>query len=109
MFARIQDDVRKRVPGLARRPHDALVEPFQEHGPPPSEDPPHGPGNARTDRLHPAPERPGILRLHEQMDVIPLHGVRDEPEPVPHPRLAQRALELTHEPEGTEQIGRAHV
>jgi hypothetical protein len=35
--------------------------------------------------------------------VIPLHGVRDEPQPRPHPRLAQRALELTHEPDGTER------
>ena len=103
MFARIQDDVCKRVPGLARRPHDALVEALQEYGPPSSQDPPDGSRNTRADRLHPAGERSGILGLYEKMDVIPLHGVRDEPQPRPHPRLAQRALELTHEPDGTER------
>ena len=79
------------------------MEALQEHGPPPSKDPPHGPRNARADRLHPAPERPGILRLHEEMDVIPLHRVRDEPEAIPHARLAQRALEFPHEPHGAER------
>ena len=89
MLARIQHDVRQRVPDLARRPYDPLMEALHEDGPPPSKDAADGPRNASADRLHPAPERPGILRLHEEMDVIPLHGVRDEPEPGPHPRLAQ--------------------
>ena len=103
MLSRIQQDVRQRMPDLARRPHDPLVEALQDHGPPSSEDPPDGPRNARADRLHPTPERARILRLYQEMDVIPLHGVRDEPEPVPHPRLAQRALELAHEPHGAER------
>jgi len=103
MLSRIQQDVRQRMPDLARRPHDPLVEALQDHGPPSSDDPPDGPRNARADRLHPTPERARILRLYQEMDVIPLHGVRDEPEPVPHPRLAQRALELAHEPHGAER------
>jgi hypothetical protein len=46
--------------------------------------------------LHPAGERPGVLRLHEHVDVRPLQADVHDPEPLAHRRgdrgLAQRLV-----------------
>ena len=88
----VQQHVAQRVPHLGRRPEHVEVVAVAEHRPAPLQRPVHGAREARGDRLHPSPERLRPVRLHEQMDVIVLDRVVDEPERPPVARLPERAL-----------------
>ena len=54
------------------------------------------PGEPRPDRLHAAPERFVILRLDDQMSVIPLQRVLRQAKPGPLAPRTERLLDLPH-------------
>jgi hypothetical protein len=70
----------------------------------------HGEGEARRERLHPAPERGGAVRFDDQVRVIVLDRVVDEPEVLARAGAAKRRLDLAHDRRQTERRqARAHL
>jgi hypothetical protein len=94
MAAGIEPHVGERVPHLPRAGEDPNVIPVGEHSARSPERPVHGPGEARGERLHPAPEGVAVLRLDDQVRVIGLDRVVDEPEVVPLVAAPEGGLEL---------------
>src|SRR5215831_16519643 len=101
--SRVEQHVGERVPHLARRAQHVEMEAVREHRSAPAEDPVHGSRDARTDGLHSAGEIACARRLDDQMHVIVLDRVMDEPEAPAVARRSEAALELAYEPHGTER------
>ena len=55
----------------------------------------HGSGESRPDRLHSAPERTLVACFDDQVSMIALERVMDEPEALPITRRGECALDLT--------------
>ena len=80
MLSRVEENVHKRhahLPGCAER---AVVIAAVENRPSPTEDPIHGPSEARGQTLHPIRQGCDALRFDEEVDVIVLERVVDDPE-----------------------------
>jgi len=97
MMARVQEDVRKRVPHLARASEQVEMEAFGEHGPAPAGRSVQGPRDSGAERFHPAAECVGVGRLDEQVRVRGLEGVVDETKVFTGPRCGEAPLERAHE------------
>ena len=97
MPARIEQHVGERVPHLLRRLQHAQVIALEEHRPGAPERPVHRAREPRRKRHHPAPERLPIVGLDDQMRVIVLDRVVDEPEVAALAGLAERRLHLAHD------------
>ena len=94
MPSRVEQHVRDRVPHLPRGLEHAVVIPIREHLPGAPERAVHREREERRDRLHPAPERLHALRLDDQVRVIVLDRVVDEPHLLPHAAAPKRGLDL---------------
>ena len=95
--SRIQQDIRQRVPHLARRPQHVKMKTIGEHRPAALEDPIHGSRNARGNRFHAAGQVALARSLRNQVHVVVLDRVVREPEAPAVARRSEAALELTHE------------
>jgi hypothetical protein len=98
--AGVEEYVRNRIPGLARRPQHADVTAVGEDLPGSPENPIHGPREARHDGLEPTGEIRRTRRFDQQMHVVDLHRVVDHPEAPAFPHFAPASLELGEEPSG---------
>jgi hypothetical protein len=79
VLSRVENDIRERRSYLPRRAERAVVVSPVEHRSPPTEDPIHRPSEARSQALHPIRQGRGALRFDEQVDVIVLERVLDDP------------------------------
>jgi hypothetical protein len=61
------------------------------------EDPVHRPRETRRDRLHPARKIPRAADFDDQVYVIALYGVMNEPEPLALAGFAPGPLQLIHQ------------
>ena len=98
----IQQDIPEGIPHLGRRPQHHVVIPVQQHRPLPPEHPVHRPSQPGPQGLHPPPQGLRIPRLHDQVDVVRLEGVVDEPEVPPLTGPGEGPLDLpdqSHRPE----------
>jgi hypothetical protein len=102
VLADVEEDVRKRIAYVARRSQRAHVVAAEEHRAGASEDPIHAARNARGDRLHRRAERLLAARLEDQVEVVALHGVMDEPRLALLACVAERAAKRSHEPARSE-------
>src|SRR5262245_10162609 len=97
MTSRVQQDVCKRVPDLARRAKDPHVEALGEDAPPPSERPVRRPRDACADGHHAAAEGVGIARLDDEMRVRVLQRVVGEAKVSARADGSEALLEPVHE------------
>jgi len=97
MLAGVAQHVGDGVPRLARGAEHVAVIAVCEHAPGSPERAMNGPREPRADRLHPACEVSGGLRLDDQVDVIVLHGVVRDAKAPAVAGLTQRPLEASHE------------
>ena len=104
MPARIEQHVGERIPHLLRRLQQAQVISLEEHRPGAPQRPVHRAREPRRKRHHPAPERIAIVGLDDQVRVIVLDRVVDEPEirrarrpsgTTPRPRARRARCEAT--------------
>jgi hypothetical protein len=93
----IHQHVGERVPHLARAGEDALVVALGEHSAGAPERAVHGEREARAERLHRAPERGAIARLDDQVHVVALDRVVDEPEARPLLRSPKGGFDCPHD------------
>ena len=73
------------------------VEPRRQHPPGALAHPVHAPREPRPEALHAVGEARLVVRLHQEVGVVVLHGVVRDPEPGPRRRTAQRLPERPHE------------
>ena len=93
----VEEDIRQRVPHLARRAQDAEVIPVAEDAAALAEHAIRGTCQARGDRFHSAGEVARACRFRDQVHVIRLDRVVDQPETSSVARRSEAAFELTHE------------
>ena len=98
MPARVEQNVGESVSHLARSPQGAHVIAIREHRTRATKHAIDGSGEPRSDRLHPAPEGALVVCLHDQMSVIPLERIVDEPEPLAITRGGERTFDLANHP-----------
>ncbi len=93
----IEQHVADRIPYLAGRLQDPQVVAIRHQPTSPPERSPHRPDHPPAQALHPTTERVLILRLDDEVRVVPQERVVHQPKlpPVAPPR--QRLLELPHE------------
>ncbi len=94
----VQEDVRERVPNLARRAQRAHVVAIREDRTAANKHSVHGSGEPRTDRLHPTTQVLCARRLRNQMHVVHLDRVVDETEPTALAGSSEARLHFAHEP-----------
>jgi len=97
MMAGVQQDVRERVPHLARAAQHVQVEALGEHWPAPMKRPVQGACDPGSNRFHPAAERTRVAGLDEQMCVRMLEREVDEPAVAAVARRREAPLEGAHE------------
>jgi hypothetical protein len=106
MPARVEQHVGNRVPDLARRPQHVDVATVGEDLPGAPEHPIHGPREASDHGLEPAGQVPRAGCLDQQVHVVALHRVVDDPEARALAHLAPAPLELGEQPARSQ---RGHV
>ena len=80
--------------GVSKHPHVVAI---RQQPPMPPERPPHRPDHPPAERLHPPTERMAILRLDDEVCVIPQESVVHHPKLPPVAPPCQRLLERPHE------------
>jgi len=83
----VEEHVRERVADLPRRPQDVGVVAVGQHGSAPAHHPVEAKGDAARERLRAARERPHVVRLGDEVQVVTLDGEVDGAEvgPAGHP------------------------
>jgi len=97
MLSCVEEDVGKGRSHLPGRTQRAVVIAAVENRSPPIEDAIHGPGEARGQALHTIPQGHGAFRFNEQVDVIVLQRVVDDPEVSTFRDRAKRVLYLANQ------------
>ncbi len=82
---------------FARRRQQPMMVAIGKHAPFASRDPIHRPRQPRTDRFHAAAERDGILRLDDQVCVIPLQRVVHESKAGSYATVGKRPFDFSHD------------
>lgn len=103
VMPRIQQDVGDRIPYLARRPQDAKVIATVQDRPGDREGAVDRMREARADRLHPAAESLLAGRLDEEMHVVDLDGVVDNPKVAALAALSEARPKLLNEATSAER------
>jgi len=103
MTARIQKDIRERVPDLAWRAEDASVKPFGDHRTAAAEGPVQRTRDAGADGHHPATERFRVRRLHDEVRVRVLQAVVNDAEVAARANGGEAALERVDEFDGAQR------
>jgi hypothetical protein len=98
VLSRVQQHVRERSPHLAWRAEHAVVVAAVENRSTAAKDAVDRPRETRSDALQPIAERMNALRLDQQVDVVVLERVVDDPEARTARDLTERALHLAHQP-----------
>ena len=93
----VQEHVGECVTHLARRAEHLQVIPIGQNWPGAPKDPVHRARETRANRLHPSPEGTFIVCFHDQVGVVSLYRVMDEPKVAPFAALSKGSLELSHE------------
>ena len=103
MPRRVEQHVPDRIPNLARCLQHSHVVPIRQEAPTPPKRTPHRSQHPPGERLHPPTERTPILRLNDQVRVIPQERVVHHPKlpPVAPPR--QRLLKRPHKRRGPQR------
>ena len=94
VFPNVEQHVAKRVPHLSRSPQPARVVAARQDLPRELVDPLHRIRNARRDRLHPSPQRHMVVRLDDEVQVIPLNRVVSNSEAGTFTRRSKRGPNL---------------
>jgi hypothetical protein len=89
----VPEDVAQRVGDLAAGPQHVRVKALGEDSAAPAHHAVERPRHANRERLHPAGKRLAVLRLHDEVHVIPLHRKMDHPEAEAVAACLERALE----------------
>ena len=99
----VQQDVGNRSADFeGRLQHSHVVSIGQDRAAAP-EDPMHGTRQARSDRLHASAQGSGVVSLDDQVRVIALQRVVDEPEVAPVAGDRERTLDFADELRGSER------
>ena len=102
MPAGIQEHVRERIPHLARGPEHAHVISIREDGPRAAEDPIDGSREARPQRLHATTQGAFVIGFHDQVRVVRLDRVVNEPKIVSFAAGGEAPLEIAHQSDGSQ-------
>jgi len=102
-IARVEKDVRNRVPNLARRPQHVDVAAICEHAAGAVKHPVHAARQARGHRLEPASQIPRTSCLDDHVYVVALDRVVNEPERPALASLPPASLQLGDEPGRTQR------
>ena len=97
MTSGVQQHVTNRVPNLSWRLQNPHVVAIRQDPSAPCKCPLRRPDNPQRDGLHPPSERVPILRLDNQMRMIPQERVMHQPKLTPFAAPRQRLLERPHE------------
>ncbi len=97
MPCRVEQHVPDRIPDLARRLQHPHVVAIRQQPPTPPKRTPHRPDHPPAERLHPPTERTTILRLDDEVCVIPQERVVNEAKLSTVTTPCQRLLERLHE------------
>ena len=92
----VEQDVPDRIPDFARRPQDPRVVAIRQQPPTPPKHTPHRPGHPLAQTLHPPTERILILRLDDEVRVVPQERVVHHPKLPPVAPSRQRLLKRPH-------------
>ncbi len=104
---RLKQHIRERITRLPRRLELPRMIPVREHSPPPPEHPIQLPRDPNREPLHPRRQRPLVRSLDDQMEMVRLHRILNQPKPTPLPPFAKRAPKDVHTPLGPEVRHRA--
>jgi hypothetical protein len=97
MLTSVEERIRQRGSYLPGRAERSVVVAAVEHRSPPTEDPIHRPRQARIQALHPIRHGCGALRFDQQVDMIVLERVLNDPEICALRDRAERALHFANQ------------